>query len=202
VVAVDNKRVLAAVFSMGIRGERADARSLATYLGLQTDEAKREITQLEGAGLLEPRGGTAVLTEEGRKAIRVVFIGGGFEIIHYGHVYTIGKARELGDVLVVSVARDSTIRRRKNREPLIGEEDRVKLLSSLRQVDAAILGVEGDIYITLEKVRPDVVALGYDQYHMEDEVKSNAAKRGLKVEVVRLDSPYPDIKTRKVLKEF
>ena len=199
---VDNKRVLVAVFSMGVKGERADAEALATRLGLQINEAKREIRQLEGAGMVVPSGGTVVLTEKGRKTIRVIFIGGGFEIIHYGHVYTIGKARELGDALVVSVARDSTIRKRKNREPLVGEEDRVKLLSSLRQVDAAILGVEGDIYITLEKVRPDVVALGYDQYHMEDEVKSNAAKRGLKVEVVRLDSPYPDIKTRKVLKEF
>ena len=201
-VIVDNKRVLAVVFSMGVKGERADAEALATRLGLQINEAKREIRQLEGAGMVVASGGTVVLTEKGRKTIRVIFIGGGFEIIHYGHVYTIGKARELGDALVVSVARDSTIRKRKNREPLVGEEDRVKLLSSLRQVDAAILGVEGDIYITLEKVRPDVVALGYDQYHMEDEVKSNAAKRGLKVEVVRLDSPYPDIKTRKVLKEF
>jgi cytidyltransferase-like protein len=187
---------------MGIKGEKADAKALASRLGLRLDEANREVRELEEAGLVETKDGGAALTSKGRKAIRVVFIGGGFEIIHYGHVYTIGKAKELGDALVVSVARDSTIRKRKNREPLIGEEDRVKLLSSLRQVDAAILGVEGDIYVTLEKVKPDVVALGYDQYHMEDEVKTNAAKRGMKIEVVRLDSPYPDIKTRRVLKEF
>ena len=199
---MDHKHILVAIFSMGIKGEKADAKALASRLGLRLDEANREVQELEGAGLVEMKDGGAVLTSKGRKAIRVVFIGGGFEIIHYGHVYTIGKAKELGDALVVSVARDSTIRKRKNREPLIGEEDRVKLLSSLRQVDAAILGVEGDIYVTLEKVKPDVVALGYDQYHMEDEVKANAAKRGMKIEVVRLDSPYPDIKTRRVLKEF
>jgi glycerol-3-phosphate cytidylyltransferase-like family protein len=69
-------------------------------------------------------------------------------------------------------------------------------------VDAAILGVEGDIYVTLQKVRPDVVALGYDQYHLEDEVKREAAKRGMKLRVVRLDSPYPKIKTTRILKEF
>ncbi len=199
---MDNKHTLSAIFSMGVRGENADAKAIASRLGLRLDEAKREVEELEQAGLVTVTERGAALTPKGRRAIKVVFIGGGFEIIHYGHVYTISKAKALGDALVVSVARDSTIRKRKNREPLIGEEDRVKLLSSLRQVDAAILGVEGDIYITLERVRPDIVALGYDQYHLEDEVKRNAAKRGMKVEVVRLDSPYPDIKTRRVLKEF
>jgi len=100
------------------------------------------------------------------------------------------------------VARDSTIRRRKKREPLIGERDRVKLLSSLREVDAAVLGVEGDIYETLVRVGPDIVALGYDQYHLEDEVKAEAKRRGIGVEVVRLDSPYPKIKTSRVLREL
>ncbi|MDG7011506.1 MAG: cytidyltransferase, partial [Nitrososphaerota archaeon] len=107
-----------------------------------------------------------------------------------------------GDALVVSVARDSTIRKRKNREPLVGEGDRARLLSALRYVDAAVLGVEGDIYLTLERTGPDVVALGYDQYHMEEEIAREAAQRGMKLKVVRLDSPYPDIKTSRLLKDF
>jgi cytidyltransferase-like protein len=199
---LDSKHILAALFSMGLTGEKADARALAAKLGLRLDEAKRELGDLSRRGLVSTEGGVARLTAKGRRAIRVVFIGGGFEVIHYGHVYTIGKAKALGDALVVSVARDSTIRRRKKREPLIGEQDRVKLLSSLREVDAAILGVEGDIYETLQKVCPDVVALGYDQYHIKGEVKREAAKRGMKVRVVRLDSPYPEIKTSALLKEF
>ena len=199
---MDHKRVLGALFAMNLKGEDSDTDALAGRLGLRPDEARREIRDLVGLGLAESSGGNAMLTEKGRREIKVVFVGGGFEIIHYGHVYTLGKAKSLGDVLVVSVARDSTIRRRKNREPLIGEADRVRLLSALRDVDAAILGVEGDIYITLEKVKPDVVALGYDQYHLEDEVKREGAKRGMKVAVVRLDSPYPKIKTTKILKEL
>jgi cytidyltransferase-like protein len=199
---MDNKHTLAAIFSMGLKGETADARALAGRLGLRLDEARRELDELGRAGLVETAGKSARLTPKGRKSIRVVFIGGGFELIHYGHVYTISKARSLGDALVVSVARDSTIRRRKKREPLVSEEDRVRLLSSLREVDAAILGVEGDIYVTLQKVKPDIVALGYDQYHMEDEVKREAEKRGMKLRVVRLDSPYPHIKTTKILKEL
>jgi cytidyltransferase-like protein len=199
---MDNKRTLAAIFSMELKGETANPRALAKRLGLRLGEAKRELDRLRGAGLVETRGRSAKLTSEGRKSIRVVFIGGGFELIHYGHVYTISKAKSLGDALVVSVARDSTIRKRKKREPLVSEEDRVRLLSSLREVDAAILGVEGDIYVTLQKVKPDIVALGYDQYHMEDEVRREAEKRGMKLKVVRLDSPYPHIKTTKILKEL
>jgi len=199
---MDKKHTLSALFSMEIRGEAADARALAKRLGLRLEEARREIGQLKRAGMVELVGGSARLTSRGRRAVRVVFIGGGFELIHYGHVYTISKARSLGDVLVVSVARDSTIRKRKNREPLVSEEDRVRLLSSLRDVDAAILGVEGDIYVTLQKVKPDIVALGYDQYHMEDEVMREAKRRGMKLRVVRLDSPYPNIKTTRILKEL
>jgi FAD synthetase len=199
---MDNKHALAAIFSMGIKGEKADAKALAKMLGLKVGEARREVDLLEKLGMVVKEGGSARLTAKGRKSIKVVFIGGGFELIHYGHVYTISKARALGDVLVVSVARDSTIRRRKKREPIISEKDRVTLLSSLRQVDAAILGVEGDIYVTLEKVKPDIVALGYDQYHLEDEVKREAFKRGMKIQVVRLDSPYPEIKTTRILKEL
>jgi len=199
---MDNKHTLAAIFSMKIKGETADPRTLAKRLGLRVDEARKEIDALKKEGLVELDGKSVRLTPKGRRSIRVVFIGGGFELIHYGHVYTISKARSLGDALVVSVARDSTIRKRKKREPLINEADRVRLLSSLRDVDAAILGVEGDIYITLQKVNPDVVALGYDQYHMEGEVRREAGKRGMKLKVVRLDSPYPQIKTTKILSEL
>jgi cytidyltransferase-like protein len=199
---MDNKHTLSTIFAMGIKGEAADAEGLAKRLGLRVDEAAKEVDDLRKEGMVEVDGKSARVTPKGRRSIRVVFIGGGFELIHYGHVYTISRAKSLGDVLVVSVARDSTIRRRKKREPLINEEDRVRLLSSLRDVDAAILGVEGDIYDTLQKVKPDTVALGYDQYHMEDEIRREAAKRGMKLEVVRLDSPYPNIKTTKILKEL
>ncbi len=197
-----DKHTLAAVFAMGLKGETADSRALAKRLGLTAAEASKEIEDLREAGLVKLDGGSARLTPKGRGSIRVVFIGGGFELIHYGHVYTISKAKGLGDVLVVSVARDSTIRKRKKREPLVSEEDRVRLLSSLREVDAAVLGVEGDIYVTLQKVSPDIVALGYDQYHMEKEVKREAQRRGMKLRVVRLDSPYPHIKTTRILKEL
>ncbi len=201
-MTLDHKRLLAAIFALNLKDEKADPPTLATTLGLRPGEARDEVRRVVSLGLARLVGGGAALTGKGRRSIKVVFVGGGFEVIHYGHVYTLSKAKGLGDALVVSVARDSTIRRRKNREPLVGEQDRVKLLSALKDVDAAILGVEGDIYVTLEKVKPDLVALGYDQYHLEEEVKKEAARRGMELEVVRLDSPYPHIKTSRILKEL
>ncbi len=197
---MNDKRILGAVFSLGLQG-RATLKELAGNLGTDKKEASKEARLLIHGGLLKSEGGRLAITEKGRKRIKVVFIGGGFEVIHQGHLYTVDKAKSLGDVLVVAVARDSTIRRRKKRDPIANENQRVRLLSSLRQVDAAILGVEGDIYRTLEKVRPDVVALGYDQYHLESDIKREGSNRGMTLKVVRLDSPYPQVKTSALLKE-
>jgi FAD synthetase len=198
---LDKKLVVGAVYSLGLQGFRATPRRVAERLGAGEVETKEEMRRLAKLGYLRLEGGRAALTRKGRGSIKVVFIGGGFEVIHYGHLFTIERAKGLGDVLVVSVARDSTIRRRKSREPVAGESERVRLLSSLRQVDAAILGVEGDIYETLERVKPDVVALGYDQYHRESDIRREGAKRGMKLRVVRIGSPYPGMKTSAILRE-
>ena len=109
---MNSKHVLATIFSLSLLGGEPGAQTLARRLNLTRAETNRELGALSKLGLVKVHGGHATLTAKGRKAIRVVFIGGGFEIIHYGHVYTIEKARSLGDALVVSVARDSTIRKR------------------------------------------------------------------------------------------
>ena len=198
---MNEKRFLRAVFALELLQGGASVEEVAAREVCGLRETKSTATRLVSEGLVRATGTRISLTKKGRGAIRVVFIGGGFEIIHPGHIHTIDRARNLGDVLVVVVARDSTIRKRKGREPVTGEKERVGLLSSLRQVDAAILGVEGDIYQTLERVGPDVVALGYDQHHSEPEIIREAARRGMHLEVVRLDTPRPTIKTSRLLRE-
>ena len=200
-MTVDDRRVLGAVFAVALKGSATQA-AVARRLGVDDEYVRKAFKRLKDEGRLVASGRVLSLTEKGRRSIKVVFIGGGFEVIHPGHLHTIESARKLGDVLVVAVATDSTIRRRKKREPVSTQEVRARLLSSLRQVDAALVGSEGDIYETLEKVRPDVVALGYDQYHRERGVAKEAAKRGIRVKVVRLDSPEPGLKTSALLAEY
>ncbi|MGD0395552.1 MAG: adenylyltransferase/cytidyltransferase family protein [Nitrososphaerales archaeon] len=199
---MDEKQILGAVFSLGLGEHEPTIRRVSERLGIGNLDASRKVQALKKRGLVRLQRGQVSITSKGRRKIKVVFIGGGFEVIHRGHLYTITKAKSLGDVLVVVVARDRTIRERKKREPISDENQRLALLSSLRQVDAAILGVEGNVYDTLEKVRPDVVALGYDQHHMESEIEGESKTRGIKLRVVRLDSPNPNLKTSALLKEF
>jgi len=201
-VSREDTRVLGRIFVHALGARTVTPRELARSLGLLPKEMDGRLGVLEKEGLVRLRGKKVGLTDRGRKRLRVVFIGGGFEVIHAGHLHTLNEAKSLGDVLVAVVARDDTIRRRKGRDPVSPEDERQELLASLRQVDKALLGVKGNIYTMLERVRPDVVALGYDQYHVESEVAKEAAKRGLNIKVVRLDSPNPSLKTTKLLQEF
>ncbi len=138
------------------------------------------------------------LTREGREKIKVVLAGGVFDIIHPGHVYFLRKAKELGDLLIVVVARDVNVVKFKGVQPIHSEKLRLELVSAVRYVDAAVLGNENDLMITVEKIRPDIVALGYDQIHDEKWIISEAQKRGILLQTVRLDSPYPNIKSRNI----
>jgi cytidyltransferase-like protein len=198
-VAVNDRSLLGAVFALGLTGGIVSLERIAGSLGSDAVRVERRARELQETGYVEVDGRRIALTKKGRSAIRVVFVGGGFEIIHPGHLHTLEEAKKLGDVLIVIVARDSTIRRRKGREPVSSETERLHLLGSLRQVDAAILGVEGDIYNTLERVKPDVVALGYDQHHTKRDIAHEAEKRGMKLRVVRLGAKRPGLKTSKLL---
>lgn len=195
------KKLLCEVFCAALTN-RHDGKAIASRLGESDMAVERELASLRKKGLVAGSKSRPRLTDKGRSRIKVVFTGGGYEIIHPGHLYTIEEAKKLGDVLVLVLARNTTIRKRKGREPVASETDRLALMSSLRQVDAAILGSEGSIYETLERVKPDVVALGYDQHHVEAEIVSEAKKRGMRVKVVRLSALDVDIKTSKILAEF
>lgn len=117
---------------------------------------------------------------------------GVFDILHLGHLHYLLQAKELGDELVVVVARDSTVKRMKH-EPVTPEEMRRELVDALKPVDSAILGHEGDIYRTVEDVRPDIIALGWDQAFDPDEIEGECRKRGSEVKVVRLDRLEGDL---------
>ncbi|MCL4447705.1 MAG: FAD synthase [Thermoplasmatales archaeon] len=126
---------------------------------------------------------------------------GVFDILHPGHVHFLTEARKLGDELFVVVARDSVAQRMK-RLPFIPENIRVSMVASLKPVDRAILGVEGNIYDILTIVKPDIVALGYDQDFNVDEIVNEGKKRGINLKVVRI-SKYSESEfdgTRKIIK--
>ena len=121
---------------------------------------------------------------------RVVLASGVFDLLHLGHVKFLEEAKKAGGEnakLVVIVARDSTVKATKGRKPIMPENQRRALVESLRVVDAAVLGIENfDIGEVIESVKPDVIALGYDQVDMEQRVREYVNRHGLNVNVVRV----------------
>ena len=140
------------------------------------------------------------LTPAGRSSIKVVLAGGVFDIIHPGHVHTLNAAKELGDVLVVVVATDDTARKMKKKTPRHAEEERRNLTNLLEMVDVCLVG-QDNIFRTVMNVKPDIIALGYDQTHHEEYIKTECLKIGIDAQVIRLQSPMPDISSSKIQEE-
>ena len=142
------------------------------------------------------------LTEVGRSSLHVVLAGGVFDIIHPGHIHTLDAAKALGDVLVVVVATDNTSEKMKKRKPLHTQEQRQELVNSLSMVDLSLVGQEDDIFKTVNRVRPQIIALGYDQVHQEKFITDGCKKINLDAKVARLQSPIPESSSSKIEKEY
>jgi len=110
---------------------------------------------------------------------------GTFDLLHMGHIYFLKEAKKLGDTLCVVVATDATVRKLKH-EPVNPEEIRLNLIKEVKVVDEAYLGHEDDIYAIVEEIKPDIIALGYDQIHDENKIRSELKNRKLKAKVIRL----------------
>jgi len=144
----------------------------------------------------------ATLTEMGRGSLRVILAGGVFDIIHPGHIYTLNAAKALGDILVVVVATDNTAVKMKKRSPIHTQEQRQELVNSLSMVDICLIGQENDIFKTVNLVRPEIIALGYDQVHQEKFIIEGCKKIKLDAKVARLQSPIPESSSSKIEKEY
>ena len=133
---------------------------------------------------------------------KIVLAGGVFDIIHPGHINTLNDAKKLGDVLVVVVASDKTAIKMKKRKPLHSAKLRQELVSSLSMVDLCIIGDEEDIFKTVDLVKPQIIALGYDQIHQEKYITEGCRKINLDVTVARLESPRPETSSSLIQKEY
>ena len=133
---------------------------------------------------------------------KTVLAGGVFDIIHPGHIHTLNAAKALGDVLVVAIATDKTAQKMKKRQPLHNQELRRELVSCLSMVDKAIVGHEDDIFETVRAIKPDIIVLGYDQVHQKQFISDGCKRINLDVEIVRLQSPVPELSSSEIEKEY
>lgn len=125
-----------------------------------------------------------------------VLAAGKFDILHLGHLAYLRQARKLAGEdgeLIVIIALDKTIERERGAPPVFPQEQRRKLVEALEIVDRAILGIDTDDHtkIVLE-VKPDIIALGYDQYTDEERLEKRISECGLQTKVVRLEKMTAD----------
>jgi FAD synthetase len=115
--------------------------------------------------------------------VRVIATGT-FDIIHPGHIRFLKEAKKLGDELIVIVAREKNVKHKP--KPIIPEEQRRRVVESLKYVDKAILGDEEDMFKPIMELKPDIIALGHDQHFNEEWLKKELEKRGLNTKIVRI----------------
>ncbi len=191
--------MLSTMYVCQIEGKEAFP-AIKEKISLSEDAINSKIDELIEDQLVNDDRST--LTESGRSSLSVVLAGGVFDIIHPGHIHTLNAAKDLGDVLVVVVATDNTAVKMKKRRPLHTQEQRQELVSSLSTVDLCLIGQEDDIFKTVNRVKPQIIALGYDQVHQEKFITEGCKKIRLDAKVARLQSPIPESSSSKIQKEY
>lgn len=123
---------------------------------------------------------------------KIVFTNGCFDLFHVGHARYLKKAAKFGDILIVGVNSDSSVKRLKGEtRPILNEEERMELLSNLEFVSYVLKFEEDTPYNIINKIKPDIIVKGGD-YKAEDVVgKDIVEKYGGRVEIC----PYIDSKS-------
>ena len=125
------------------------------------------------------------LAEHRNRGQRIVFANGCFDMLHVGHVRYLEGARGEGDILVVGVNSDASVRALKGPgRPILNENARALLVAALRDVDYVLLFREPSVESLLEDLRPDVHAKGTDYTTETVPERATANRLGIRVAIV------------------
>jgi rfaE bifunctional protein nucleotidyltransferase chain/domain len=124
----------------------------------------------------------AVTKGEGKQ---IVFANGCFDTLHVGHVRYLAGAKSEGDILVVGVNADDSVKNLKGPgRPILDERARALLVASIRDVDYVLLFSESNVEALLSELRPDVHAKGTDYSTETVPERAAAARLGVRVAIV------------------
>ncbi len=117
---------------------------------------------------------------------KVVFTNGVFDILHAGHVDYISKAKEKGDVLIVGINSDTSVKRIKGElRPVVPQHERAFIIASLKPVDYAVIFEEDTPAEIIDKLIPDVLIKGADWAIDKIVGRETVEKNGGKVETIK-----------------
>lgn len=130
-----------------------------------------------------------------------VMIFGTFDILHAGHENLFRQAKELGNNIIVVLARDNTVKKLKGELPYNRESVRLQNLKETGLADKVILGDNNDKYKVIRKWKPDIVALGYDQFAFTYHLTKLFIDEKMDARIVRLKPYKPQIYKSRILRE-
>lgn len=114
---------------------------------------------------------------------------GTFDLLHPGHLHYLREAAAFGDELHVIVARRENVTHKE--PPILPNRQRRDVVDALEMVAAAHVGHESDIFVPVESIDPDVLALGFDQHHDADAIQEELSARGVDCRVERVSGREP-----------
>lgn len=120
--------------------------------------------------------------------MKTVLLFGTFDLLHAGHLNVFKQARKLGDRVVVIVGRDANVKKIKGQAPLNSEKDRLELLKHIDLIDEVMLGAKNNVYDLIKTIKPQVIALGYDQQAYTEKLQDKLVEFNLPTKIVRLKS--------------
>jgi rfaE bifunctional protein nucleotidyltransferase chain/domain len=122
---------------------------------------------------------------------RVVFTNGCFDLLHPGHVRYLERARALGDILVIAVNSDDSVRRLKGPgRPIIPESDRSEVVAALQCVDYVTIFTEDTPLEVIEQLRPDVLVKGGDWPKDQIVGRRSVEQRGGQVVTIEFEQGF------------
>lgn len=138
-----------------------------------------------------------VVESEKKKGKRIVFTNGCFDILHAGHAYYLRRAKELGDVLVVGINSDQSVKRIKGeKRPIMPESMRAYLLDSLKPVDYVVIFREDTPEKIIKLIKPHILVKGSDWKTEEIAGADTVLSYGGRVERIEF---FFDVSTSKII---
>ena len=138
------------------------------------------------------------------KPYKIGYTTGTFDLFHTGHLNILKNAKQFCDILIVGVSSDEKVKKQKKKTPIINQDDRIEIISSIKYVDVAVLNNDKNKFEAYKKYKFDVVFIGdnyldYPEY--KDLEEQSLVKLGKKVDVIYI--PYTKrISTAKISKEI
>jgi len=130
-----------------------------------------------------------------------VLVGGVFSILHPGHIFFLKKAKSFGNHLTVVLTHDNNVKK-KSGSIIVPATQRKSVLEAVKYVDNVVIGDEMDFFKPIKKVKPDIIAFGYDQKFDIVWLRNTLKKNKMSCKIVRTKESFGSYSTSKILRKI